>query len=67
MAFVFRQHRTEIVVQMRSQILRQIVHKFRRYTARYTLQDASNGAFSGKVRLYAINASYLYIYIRRSL
>ena len=28
----FRQHRTEIVVQMRSQILRQIVHKFRRHT-----------------------------------
>ena len=27
-----RQHRTEIVVQMRSQILRQIVHKFRRHT-----------------------------------
>ena len=29
---VLRQHRTEIVVQMRSQILRQIVHKFRRHT-----------------------------------
>ena len=27
-----RQHRTEIVVQMRSQIFRQIVHKFRRHT-----------------------------------
>ena len=27
-----RQHRTEIVVQMRRQILRQIVHKFRRHT-----------------------------------
>ena len=29
---MFRQHRTEIVVQMRSQIFRQIVHKFRRHT-----------------------------------
>ena len=29
---LYRQHRTEIVVQMRSQIFRQIVHKFRRHT-----------------------------------
>ena len=28
----YRQHRTEIVVQMHSQIFRQIVHKFRRHT-----------------------------------
>ena len=30
--YLYRQHRTEIVVQMRSQIFRQIVHKFRRHT-----------------------------------
>ena len=29
---MYRQHRTEIAVQMRSQILRQIAHKFRGHT-----------------------------------
>ena len=53
-----RQHRTEIVVQMRSQIFRQIVHKFRRHTdvcQESCVQDA--GKYEGQMCHKAVRRS----------
>ena len=57
-AFLLRQHRTEIVVQMRSQIFRQIVHKFRRHTdvcQGICVQDA--GKYEGQMCRKAVRQS----------
>ena len=54
----YRQHRTEIVVQMRSQIFRQIVHKFRRHTdvcQEICVQDA--GKYEGQMCHKAVRRS----------
>ena len=60
-----RQHRTEIVVQMRSQIFRQIVHKFRRHTdvcQEICVQDA--GKYEGQMCHKAVRRSLCSVALR---